>query len=171
MQIISGTGMLTKLSFGLALAWFLPACVLLAQSPPSADADRAAIRGIVKEYVDAREKQDPKAVESLFTSDADQLVSSGEWRKGRTAVVKGTLNSSKQTGGKRTITVESIRFVTPDVALADGRYRLAELAGNTQRDMWTTLLLTRTAGGWRISAIRNMLPAPPAPVKTSEKPH
>ena len=121
--------------------------------------------------MDAREKQDPKAVESLFTNDADQLVSSGEWRKGRPAVVKGTLNSSKQTGGKRTITLESIRFVTPDVALADGRYRLAELAGNTQRDMWTTLLLTRTAGHWRISAIRNMLPAPPAPVKSSQNSH
>jgi uncharacterized protein (TIGR02246 family) len=163
--------MLTKLCSALILASFLPACLLVAQSPPTADADRTAIRAIVKEYVDAREKQDPKAVESLFTSDADQLVSSGEWRKGRPAVVKGTLNSSKQTGGKRTITLESIRFLTPDVALADGRYRLAELAGNTQRDMWTTLLLTRTGSRWRISAIRNMLPAPPAPVKTSEKSH
>jgi uncharacterized protein (TIGR02246 family) len=168
---MNGTGMLTKLFSGLLLASFLPACLLLAQSPPTAGADRAAIRNIVQEYVDAREKQDPKAVEALFTSDADQLVSSGEWRKGRPAVVKGTLNSSKQTGGKRTITVESIRFLTPDVALADGRYRLAQLAGNTQRDMWTTLLLTRAAGAWRISAIRNMLPAAPAPVRTSEKPH
>ncbi|HEY1949422.1 MAG TPA: hypothetical protein VGG97_20610, partial [Bryobacteraceae bacterium] len=74
--------MLTKLCSGLLLASFLPTCLLLAQSPPSAGADRAAIRKIVQEYVDAREKQDPKAVEALFTSDADQLVSSGEWRKG-----------------------------------------------------------------------------------------
>jgi uncharacterized protein (TIGR02246 family) len=170
MQNNEDTGMLTKLCSCLLIASYLPAYLLLAQSPPAADADRTAIREIVKEYVDAREKQDPKAVEALFTSDADQLVSSGEWRKGRPAVVKGTLNSSKQTGGKRTITVESIRFLTPDVALADGRYRLAQLAGNTQRDMWTTLLLTRSAGVWRISAIRNMLPAPPAPVRTSEKP-
>ena len=155
--------MLRKLSSSLLLLSFLPTCLLLAQAPPTAAADRAAILGLVKQYVDAREKQDPKAVEALFTSDADQLVSSGEWRKGRPALVTGTLNSSRQTGGKRTITVESLRFLTADVALADGRYRLAELAGNTTRDMWTTLLLTRTAGGWRIAAIRNMLPAPPAP--------
>jgi uncharacterized protein (TIGR02246 family) len=163
--------MLTKFCSSFVLTLFLPACLLVAQSPPTADADRASIRGIVQEYVDAREKQDPKAVEALFTSDADQLVSSGEWRKGRPAVVEGTLNSSKQTGGKRTITVESIRFLTPDVALADGRYRLAQLAGNTQRDMWTTLILTRANGGWRISAIRNMLPAPPAPVIVPKPAH
>lgn len=160
--------MLRKLSVGLLVASIALLANFSAQDPATAVTDRAAILALVKQYVDAREKQDPKAVEQLFTSDADQLVSSGEWRKGRSAVVSGTLNSSKQTGGKRTITVESIRFLTADVALADGRYRLAELAGNTTRDMWTTFLLTRTSAGWRISAIRNMLPAPPVPVKSTE---
>jgi hypothetical protein len=28
--------------------------------------------------------------------------------------------------------------------------------------MWTTFLLVRTSGRWRIAAIRNMLPAAPA---------
>jgi hypothetical protein len=31
--------------------------------------------------------------------------------------------------------------------------------------MWTSLVLTRGAGGWRIAAIRNMLPAPAAPAR------
>src|SRR5262249_5794661 len=74
--------------------------------------DEAAIREVVSKYVDARERIDPKATEELFTSDADQLVSSGEWRKGRDAVVRGAMASSSGTGGKRTITVESVRFVT-----------------------------------------------------------
>jgi uncharacterized protein (TIGR02246 family) len=125
--------------------------------------DEAAIREVVSKYVDAREKIDPKAVEQLFTSDADQLVSSGEWRKGREAVVRGTMASSSRTGGKRTITVESIRLVTSDVAIADGRYQLTDLAGGATRNMWTTLVLKKTEKGWRISAIRNMLPAAPAP--------
>lgn len=120
-------------------------------------ADEAAVRAVVANYVDARERIDPKAVEALFTADADQLVSSGEWRKGLDAVVKGTMASSKANAGKRTISVESVRFITPDVAIADGRY---ELAGQTEtRRMWTTLILKRTGGGWRIAAIRNMLPA------------
>ena len=62
--------------------------------------------------------------------------------------------------GKRTIAVESIRFLTPGVAIVDGRY---ELVGggtdNTTRKMWTTLVMARGAAGWRIAAIRNMLPA------------
>src|SRR5436190_5394171 len=103
--------------------------------------DEKAIRAIVQKYMDARESQDARAVEALFTSDADQLVSSGEWRKGRSDVVRGTLASSKNSGGKRTITVTSIRFLAPGVAMADGRYELAGLAGGDSRKMWTTLVL------------------------------
>ena len=120
--------------------------------------DVAAIREIVSKYVDARERIDPQAIEALFTSDADQLVSSGEWRRGREAVVRGTMESSRSTGGRRSITVESVRFVTTEVAIADGRYELTGLAGGATRQMWTTLVLKRTASGWRIAAIRNMLP-------------
>ena len=127
--------------------------------------DETAIRAVVSQYVEARERLDPQAVEQLFTSDADQLVSSGEWRKGRAAVVKGTLASSTSTGGKRTITVEAVRFITPDVAIADGRYELTGLAGGATRSMWTTLVLKRSGKAWQITAIRNMLPAAPAPSK------
>ena len=102
--------------------------------------DEAPIREIVSKYVDARERNDPKAVEALFTGDADQLVSSGEWRKGRDAVVRGAMASSRSTGGKRTITVEQVRFVTPEVAIADGRYELTGLSGGTNRSMWATLV-------------------------------
>ena len=123
--------------------------------------DEAAIREIVNRYVDARERIDPEAVETLFTADADQLVSSGEWRKGRDEVVRGTMGSSRNTAGNRRITLESIRFITPEVAIADGRYEISELAGGATRRMWTTLVLKRNEGNWRITAIRNMLPASP----------
>ncbi len=125
--------------------------------------DEAAIREIVSKYVDARERIDPQAIEALFTSDADQLVSSGEWRRGRDAVVRGTIESSRRTGGRRRITVDSVRFVTPEMAIADGRYELTGLAEGATRRMWTTLVLKRTENGWRIAAIRNMLPTAPVP--------
>jgi uncharacterized protein (TIGR02246 family) len=140
------------------------AVALLAQTAPRPD-DEAAVRKVVDRYVAAREKSDEAAIAALFTADADQLVSSGEWRKGRSEVVRGTLASSQSSGGTRTITVESIRFLTRDSALADGRYEIAGLAGGQSRRMWTTLILSRTADGWRIAAIRNMLPAPPVPAR------
>ncbi len=127
--------------------------------------DEQAVREVVQKYMDARGRQDAVELQKLFTADADQLVSSGEWRKGRDELVKGTLASSQNTGGKRTITVESVRFVGPGVALADGRYELTGLAGGASRSMWTTLIMVHTREGWRITAIRNMLPAAPVPAK------
>jgi uncharacterized protein (TIGR02246 family) len=140
----------------LLLPFFLTV-TLTAQTP------EAAIRSLVENYVDARNSQNETKVKSLFTSDADQLVSSGEWRKGRDAVVKGSLASTQTTGGQRAITLESIRLISPDTAIADGRYELNGLAGNTTRKMWTTFVLKREGSVWKIAAIRNMLPAPPAP--------
>jgi uncharacterized protein (TIGR02246 family) len=120
------------------------------------------IREVIQKYLEARERRDPKAVAGVLTPDADQLVSSGEWRKGREAVVRGALASSEATGGHRTITIQTIRFITPDVVLADGPYELTGLAGGENRKMWTTFLLTRGSKGWLIAAIRNMRPAAPA---------
>jgi uncharacterized protein (TIGR02246 family) len=132
-------------------------CIFAAAAFAQKPADEAAVRDVVKRYVDAREARDAKAIESLFTSDADQLVSSGVWRKGRAEVVKGTLASSEASGGKRTITVETVRFFSPDVAVADGRYEIA--GGAETRKMWASLVIVRKPEGWRIAAIRNMLPA------------
>ena len=125
----------------------------------AATADEAAIRALVDRYAAARDTRDPKAIEALFTEDADQLVSSGVWRRGRDELVKGMLESSQANPGDRTITVETVRFLTPDAALADARYEIAGTAGSQPRRMWSTFLALRTADGWRVAAIRNMLPA------------
>ena len=122
--------------------------------------DEAPIREIVNKYVDARERNDPKAVEALFTNDADQLVSSGEWRRGREALVTGALASSASSPGSRAIDVERVRPLGKDVAIADARYEIGAAAGAPGRSMWSTFVLERQTAGWRISAIRNMLPAP-----------
>jgi uncharacterized protein (TIGR02246 family) len=135
----------------------------LAQAPASAD--ELAVREVVRRYVDARETNDPKAIEALLTLDADQLVSDGVWRRGRDELVRGMLESTKKTGGRRTIKVETVRFLTPEVAIADGRYDQTGLTDGSDRRMWTSIVLKRTTEGWRISAIRNMLPAPPAAKK------
>ncbi len=124
--------------------------------------DETAVRAVVSRYVEARELGNAARIEALFTPDSDQLVSTGEWRKGRDAVVAGTLASSRNTGGHRSITVDSVRFLAADVALVDGRYEISGLAGGRTRRMWSTFLITRTSGEWRIAAIRNMLPAPSA---------
>jgi uncharacterized protein (TIGR02246 family) len=107
---------------------------------------------VVRQYVNARELKDPKAIEALFTEDADQHTTGGEWRRGRAHIVPGTLESSTRNPGPRRITVNAVRFITPDVAIADGPYEIGT------RRMWTTIVLKRDAAVWRIAAIRNMVP-------------
>jgi uncharacterized protein (TIGR02246 family) len=121
--------------------------------------DEAAIRELVAKYVAARGERDPKAIEALFTEDADQLVSTGEWRHGRPDLVKGMLGSSASRPGERTIGVDTIRFLANDVALADGPYVIAGTGSQGERRMWTSFVVKKVSGGWRIAAIRNMLPA------------
>jgi uncharacterized protein (TIGR02246 family) len=140
----------------------LVAAALCLSAPAAAQApaaDDTAIRALVARYTEIREKGDAAALGALFTADADQLVSSGEWRKGRDAVVKGSLASSQQTQGKRTLTIDAVRTVAAGVAIADSRYEIAQADGQTRR-MWASWLLVKDGDTWKIAAIRNMLPAP-----------
>ena len=130
-------------------------------SAPGDAAAEEAVRDLVRRYVDARERRDESAIRRLFTEDADQLTSSGEWRRGQDQVVTGALASSARTGGTRSIQVEHVRLLAPGVALADGRYAISGLEGGSTRRMWTTFVLRLDDGEWRIAAIRNMLPAGP----------
>jgi uncharacterized protein (TIGR02246 family) len=132
----------------------LVAIPLTAQQPGAAQADEAAVRDIVQRYTQAREANEPKAIEVLFTADADQYTSAGEWRRGLPALVKGMLATSASNPGIRAISIQAVRFVTPDVAVVDGEYRTGT---DTQR-LWTTLIVKREARGWRIAGIRNMAP-------------
>ena len=145
-----------------ALCWIavVPAS---SQTMSSSPHDETAVREIVRKYVDAREKRDPKLLDALFTADADQLTTSGEWRKGRDSVVKGGLASSQANPGSRQIAIEVVRFMAPGVAIADGRYEISGAAGAAPRRMRTTFVVVRSgAGEWRIAAIRNMAPTDPA---------
>src|SRR5688572_11002200 len=130
----------------------LAAAVSSAQEDRSRSRDETAVREVVAKYVEARESRDPAAIGALFTDDADQFNSAGEWRRGREAIVKGTLQSSQRNSGARSITLKAIRFPSPDVAIADGEYGIG-----AQR-LWTTLVLARQGEAWRIAAIRNSTP-------------
>ena len=131
---------------------------LFGQQPANRSADETAVREVVRMYVNARELRDARAIEALFTSDADQQTTSGDWRRGRAQIVPGTLESSRRNAGTRTISVESVRFLTPDVALVDGPYEIGAANGAGPRRMRTTIVLARASGQWRIAAIRNMVP-------------
>jgi uncharacterized protein (TIGR02246 family) len=122
------------------------------EEPASSASDEADVRGVVAKYVEAREAKDPAAIGALFTDNADQFNSGGDWRRGRDAIVKGTLQSSQRNSGSRSITLKAVRFPAPGFAIADGEYGIGD-----QR-LWTTLVLSRQGEAWKIEAIRNIAP-------------
>ena len=124
----------------------------------AAPSDEEAIRATISKYVLARNERAPDRVRSLFTADADQLVSTGEWRHGIDELITGMMLSSSREQPKSSVSVTDVRLLDANVAIVDGRYQTTSSNG-TLRDMWTTFVLTRTPEGWRIAAIRNMKPA------------
>lgn len=142
------------------------ALLLLACAAGFAGAKNASsdddIRQVIARYVEARNHVDIPALRELFTPDVDQLVSTGQWRHGLDSLLAGAAASSKKENGRSSVAVESIRLLGSDTAIVDGRYETTTLGAAQARKMWSTFVLVRTGNKWRISAIRNMLPAPAA---------
>ena len=93
---------------------------------------------------------------ALITADADQHLTSGEWRRGHDKVVAGTIGATPAVPGSLKIGVDTLRLITPDTAVVDGPYDVTGPGGVVHN--WTTIILVREGKAWRITAIRNALP-------------
>lgn len=117
-----------------------------------------AIRRLIDQYSEARETRDTVLLKSILTEDIDQLVSNGEWRTGIRAAIDGMMHSSASNPGSRTLTVERLRYMSRDAAVTDCRYEIKNPDGSI-RKMWSSFVVVKSGRTWKISAIRNMLPA------------
>lgn len=120
--------------------------------------DESRVSQLVEGYVAARDARDIPGVEARLAASVDQLTSRGEWRRGVEASVAGMRRSTQQNPGRRTIAIETVRFVAPTVALVDARYTI-EREGAAPRQLWSSFTVVKAADGWKIAAIRNMQPA------------
>jgi len=122
------------------------------------DHQQKAISSLIAQYSEARDKRDTVLLKAILTVDIDQLVSTGEWRTGIDAAVEGMMKSSSNSPGTRTLHIEKIRMLNPDNAIVDCKYEIQNTDG-TARKMWSAFIVVSEKGTWKISAIRNMLPA------------
>ena len=130
---------------------------LHAQNIPS-EAQKKDIHSLIDQYSEAREKRDTILLKKILTTDVDQLVSPGEWRNGIASSVQGMLKSSANAPGTRTLTIDKIRMINSTSAIVDCKYEIQN-ADSTIRKMWSSFIVVSNKGIWKISAIRNMLPA------------
>ncbi|MEB2776952.1 SgcJ/EcaC family oxidoreductase [Algoriphagus sp. D3-2-R+10] len=142
----------------LFLFFLLISSTAFGQNPLDTKEESQEIINLINSYSKTRDTKDTVLLKKILTEDIDQLVSSGEWRKGIASAVKGMMESSNSNPGERTLKVESIRFINPDAAIVDARYEIKNTSG-TVRKMWSTFVVVAESEEWRISAIRNMLPA------------
>jgi hypothetical protein len=116
------------------------------------------ISAVIDKYSEAREKRDTILLKTILTADVDQLVSNGEWRNGITASVQGMLRSSATSPGTRSLVIDKIKMINSTAAMVDCKYDIKNADGS-DRKMWSSFVLVLEKGNWKISAIRNMLPA------------
>jgi hypothetical protein len=129
-----------------------------AQFAKLTDLQRQSITALINQYSQARESRDTLLLKKILTIDVDQLVSTGEWRTGMAEAVQGMMKSSATNPESRTLTVDKIRLVTTTSAIVDCRYEIANATGDPKK-MWSSFIVVADKGAWKISAIRNMLPA------------
>jgi len=152
-----------------SLPGVLVAVALLALTSPAngqAATEEQAIRKVITDFVEAINRSDIKAFEALFTDDADFVVITGRYLKGRSEIVTyhAQLFTSSFKGSHLDITSTDVRFLRPDVAIARVGTKRTENEGKEMRTSFPIFVLTRRADKWLITAVQNTLTSgPPIP--------
>jgi len=89
--------------------------------PAATEKDRQQIEKAASSFVESFNKHDVKALTQLFTEDAEVVERGGERFVGRDEIGAAFAEAFQQSPkSKISLTVDSLRFVTPDVAVEEG---------------------------------------------------
>ena len=132
--------------------------------------NEAAVRGLIREFVDSWNRHDMPTLAALFEEDADFVDVFGNWFKDRIAIEQA-LTQRHASVFKNSLFAEkdfAVRFVRPDLAIV---HSVIELSGATDRQGdqlppglgMITAVVQRVAGRWRIIALQNTTIAGPQP--------
>lgn len=124
--------------------------------------DEQELRGLIGELVEGWNAGDGTSYARPFAEDADFVNIMGLKARGREQIAFGhdEILSTYYKGTKLACEVEAIRFLRPDVALADLSLRLEGSDGMpfTLRASSAGVVFSKDGGRWSIAAFRNMIP-------------
>ncbi len=130
--------------------------------------DEQAIRTTTTEFVAAWNRNDVRALASCFANDGDLVNPAGRAGRGRSAVEK-ILNEEQNgqfKGSRLNMQQQHLRFLKPDLAIADYEFEVARVRGADGRDTTQkghiTSVLRKDSDKWLIVAARPMILAPVA---------
>jgi uncharacterized protein (TIGR02246 family) len=146
------TGLLATIGIGMLWAGGQQGAVVTA-APVN---DEAGVRAAIDAYSASLRSGDLNAIMGHWAADADFTSDSGEVTRGRDAIGRlfvGSLEDLK--AGKTTIKVETLRFLTPDVAAMDGTIEFAPANGPVEINRYSAVW-AKKGGRWVIASARDL---------------
>lgn len=150
----------TAIAAILLLAPLLTAPLLIAQSESkqTENADSAAIRKTIDDFLAAFNRHDAKGWAAPFLEDGDFTNVTGLTRHGRNEVEErfAKLFATTLKDAHRTCTVRHIRFITPDIAAVDAEWELlgsraSDGSENPVRKGLFTWVMVKQGGKWQFA--------------------
>jgi uncharacterized protein (TIGR02246 family) len=134
-----------------------------AQSAKGDAKDKEAIAKNAEAFVAAFHKGDAKALAAFWTADGDYTDQAGGNVNGREAIEKSfTAFFGEHKGLKLRIESNSLRFVTPDVAIEDGNTAVISAEGLPPSRARYTIVHVKKDGQWLLSSVRDAPYAAPS---------
>jgi len=122
-------------------------------------ADEEAIRQADASFVKAYEQGDAKAVAAHFTVDAEYVDELGDVFQGRDAIEESLAEFfSENPSCKLEMNIESIRFISPGVAVEDGRTTITRPESAAPVDSRYTAVYVKVDGKWLAASVRDHAP-------------
>ena len=134
----------------LTLICVLPQSIVFGQSVNSGE-DKA-IRALVTHFYEGWNAHDVEKMISVYSDSIDHVNAFGEWHTGNQRMRKELTQFHAGPGGKnshKTITVEKIKFIKPDVAVAI--VRQISTVGNLG-----TFVVSKVSGKWLVESFANV---------------
>lgn len=121
--------------------------------------DERAIREAGLAFATAYQSGDAKAVVALFTADAEYVDEAGVVFDGREAIEASLVEFfAEHPKCSLEMYTESIRFISPGVAIEDGSTLMTCVDASTSVDSRYTTLHVKTDGKWLSASVRNHAP-------------
>jgi uncharacterized protein (TIGR02246 family) len=126
------------------------------QAGGGAAGEEQAIRKAAAAYVEAMNRGDLDARLALWTADADYIDEAGKVTRGREALAALFKNGQAGLKGtKVTMTIRSLKFLRPEVAITDGTLEYASADGLKEATRYV-VVWTRSGDRWLISSARDL---------------
>jgi uncharacterized protein (TIGR02246 family) len=137
-----------------------------AEKPKGDAKDTEAIAKKGEAFVEAFDKGDARALARFWTKDGDFTDQTGHHLEGRDAIEKSLTKMFADTKGLRLhVESESLRFVSPDVAIEDGITEVIPADGGPSTKARYTIVHVKKDGEWLLSSVRNSPFTPPSQVE------